>query len=179
MSLTSISEATSDKSADSDLTDDNDIFDHDDDEKKIGSDALSWLSKTHPDKERGEFLMKEIGNVTAEDIIWIFHSISYLTGLNILYLMNYMSSKEQEKVIMAVRARSEIPRHKEKSMSGIPDDLLYAIMNKTDVGIFLSEKMRYPPQQRNLYINLLTPIYKHAHTCGGLPKPAVRVSPVL
>lgn len=28
-------------------------------------------------------------------------------------------------------------------MSGIPNDLLYAIMNKTDVGAFLSDKMRY------------------------------------
>ena len=51
---------------------------------------------------------------------------------------------------MAVRARSELPHPqlKEKSVSGIPNDLLYAIMNKTDVGVFLSEKMRYPDSKR-------------------------------
>lgn len=98
-----------------------------------------------------------------------------LIGLiNIMFLINQMTTKEQEKVTMAIRSRSEIPHPhikvlkekekkkkekkrketlnsflmfliiKEKSMSGIPNDLLYAIMNKTDVGAFLSEKMRYP-----------------------------------
>jgi hypothetical protein len=50
---------------------------------------------------------------------------------------------------MAVRARSELPHPqlKEKSV-GIPNDLLYAIMNKADVGVFLSENMRYPLEGR-------------------------------
>eukprot|EP00026_Physarum_polycephalum_P001879 Phypoly_transcript_01882.p1 GENE.Phypoly_transcript_01882~~Phypoly_transcript_01882.p1 ORF type:complete len:672 (+),score=135.23 Phypoly_transcript_01882:1057-3072(+) len=74
-----------------------------------------------------------------------------------MFLINQMTPKEQEKVTMAVRARSELPHPqlKEKSVSGIPNDLLYAIMNKADVGIYLSEKMRNNPTHVEAYLNQL------------------------
>lgn len=128
--MTSISEVSDKDDSDLDWTDEGDEFVND--EKKIDNTALSWLSTTHPDQERGDQLMQAVGyNLTAEDV---------------MFLINHLNHKEQEKVMMAVRARSEIPhpKIKEKSLAGIPGDLLYAIMNKADVGNFLSENMRYP-----------------------------------
>lgn len=142
MSLTSITEVSDKGDSDSfDWTDEGEDFT--DDKQKIASDALSWLSPTHPNPERGEHLMQIVSyNLTAEDV---------------LFLMNQLAHKEQEKVMMAVRAKSEIPhpKIKEKSMSGIPGDLLYAIMNKADVGSFLSERMRHNPTQVEGYLNQL------------------------
>lgn len=141
MSLTSISEISEKGDEDLDWTDEGDDFTED--KQRIGSDALSWITPTHSNKERGEQLMQLVGlHVTAEDV---------------MFLINQMSQKEQEKVTMAVRTRSEIPHPhlREKSMSGIPNDLLYAIMNKTDVGAFLSENMRHNPTHVEAYLNQL------------------------
>lgn len=143
MSLTSVSEASEKADEDSyDWTDEGSDFADDADRQRIDSDALSWITPHHPNRERGDMLMQAVGHITAEDV---------------MFLVNQLTSKEQDKVTMAVRIRSEIPHPhlKEKSMSGIPNDLLYAIMNKTDVGSFLSEKMRNNPTHVEGYLNQL------------------------
>jgi hypothetical protein len=143
LSLTSVSEASEKADTDSyenTWTDEGSEFN---DDKRIESDALSWIAPHHGNKERAEELMQVVGmHITAEDI---------------LFLINQMTTKEQDKVTMAVRARSEMPHPqlKEKSVSGIPNDLLYAIMNKADVGVFLSENMRNNPTHVEAYLNQL------------------------
>jgi len=141
MSLTSVSEASEKADDDSyDWTDDASESIFGDDDKKIDGDALSWLTPHHPNKERGEQLLQVVGHITAEDI---------------MFLLNQMAPKEQEKVTMAVRARSELPHPQLKEKSVIPNDLLYAIMNKADVGVYLSEKMRNNPTHVEAYLNQL------------------------
>lgn len=142
ISLTSVSEASEKADDDSyDWTDEGSDFA--DDKRVLDSGALSWIAPHHSDKERGDELMQIVGmHVTAEDI---------------MFLINQMTPKEQEKVAMAIRTRSEIPhpKIKEKSIRDIPNDLLYAIMNKTDVGTFLSENMRHNPTYVEAYLNQL------------------------
>lgn len=82
MSLTSISEVTSDKSDDDsfDWTDEGEHFA--DDKKVVGSNALSWFSGNHPNAERGEHLLEVASglNLNAEDILSIFLILSSLSS---------------------------------------------------------------------------------------------------
>ena len=68
MSLTSVSEASEKADDDSyDWTDEGSDFTED---KRIDSDALSWITPHHSNKERGEQLMQMAGlHITAEGIL--------------------------------------------------------------------------------------------------------------